>query len=61
MCMICGLRYCPASCPGYDAAEDPWVTGYCERCQTALYTEGKRLCDHCEDVKDKEDKDDGTQ
>ena len=32
MCMICGLRYCPVTCPGYDEAEDPWVTGYCEEC-----------------------------
>ena len=55
MCMICGLRYCPVTCPSYEAEEDPWVTGTCEECGAVLYAEGQRWCERCEDAKEKED------
>lgn len=48
MCMLCGQLFCPTNCPAYDAREDPWVTGFCESCGTALYEEGATVCDRCD-------------
>ncbi len=49
MCMLCGQLFCPTNCPAYDAREDPWVTGFCESCGTALYEDGATVCDRCHD------------
>ncbi|MBQ9861749.1 MAG: hypothetical protein IJO75_05765 [Clostridia bacterium] len=47
MCTLCGQLFCPVNCPAYDPKEDPWVTGFCEACGTALYEEGATVCDRC--------------
>lgn len=47
MCVICGQLYCPTNCPEYDPREDPWVSGYCERCGVPLYIDGATHCAVC--------------
>ena len=53
MCTLCGQLFCPVNCPAYDPKEDPWVTGFCEACGTALYEEGATVCDRCGEAAEK--------
>lgn len=48
MCVVCGQVYCPVNCPEYDDRNDPWVSGYCAGCGTALYEDGRVKCERCE-------------
>ncbi len=61
--MICGFLYCPSGCPAYEPENDPFVTGWCEVCGTALYAEGDGMCERCREAArdEKKEDDDGVE
>ena len=55
MCVVCGMMFCPPSCPEYDERKDPSFNGYCRGCDVAMYHHETDYCDDCrEEIKREE-------